>query len=853
VPIILEMRSLPPVVPLVFCLLGLAWCAPVALAGGSGEVIVRYADGVGAGTRADVRARVDGDVTQVIGSGGATQALDVHGSPAAAVATLEDDPHVLWAEPNEVVHAQWIPNDPSFGDQWAYRNIGQFSGGVPGADIDLNAAWDGERGSSSVVVGVVDTGVYAGHQDFANLHVLAGHDFVNNDADPADDNGHGTGTTGVIAAGADDGIGVAGIASPSSVVEAKVLNAQGAGTYASVASGLDYAAAQGARIVNVSIGGGFSQAMLDAINAHPNTLYVIAAGNSAVDNDGAAAERFPCALPAANIVCVAATDVNDTLASFSNWGASSVDLGAPGVWIYGPTIGSASAMDYWSGTSFSAPMVAGVAALLAAHDPTISVAQLKSVLMTSGDADPALAGKTVSGRRLNALGALNALASLPAGAPAATSPPSISGTAKTGSALTGSDGTWANAADATFAVEWERCDVTGAACASIGGSAGQHTYTLTEADAGATVRFAVTATNGSGSVTAESPPTGRVVSTAPPVLQGALGLAGTAAYGSVLSVPSTGTWIPQPDRYAYAWFRCAADGTACAQIAGASASTYSLDVSDVGKRLFSRVAASTGAASPRPTGTADTALTGVVTGAPARLEAAPSLSAASSVEGAVLRIGTVTVSGVPAPAVTAQWQQCDAVGAACIDLAGRTSGTLTLTSAMVGSRIRALVRATNTIGSDAAPTAATDVVAAAPGVAPTPDAGIVAPVLAAPIPTATVPASNATRPTVSLTGKLARRTSAGRRLSVRLGCTGRAGTSCSAVVSVTLASGAPVAGATSRRILGRGTVRIRAGRSTTANVSLTATGRRNIRRGTRIRVTVTPAGRRAVTAVLTVR
>ncbi|MDX6729842.1 MAG: hypothetical protein QOK49_4647, partial [Baekduia sp.] len=319
-PMTLEMRSSSPVLLLVSCLLGLAWCAPVALADGSGDVIVRYADGVGASTRADVRARVEGNVTQVIGSGGATQALDVQGSPAAAVAELEADPHVLWAEPNDVVHALWTPNDPAFGNQWAYRNTGQFTGGLAGADIELNAAWDAERGSSSVVVGVVDTGVYAGHQDFANLHLAGGKDFVNNDADPADDNGHGTGTTGVIAAGADDGIGVAGIASPSTVVEAKVLDAQGKGTYAWVASGLDYVAAQGARIVNVSIGGGFSQAMLDAINAHPNTLYVIAAGNDALDDDGTAAQRFPCALPAANIVCVAATNVDDTLAPFSNWG-----------------------------------------------------------------------------------------------------------------------------------------------------------------------------------------------------------------------------------------------------------------------------------------------------------------------------------------------------------------------------------------------------------------------------------------------------------------------------------------------------------------------------------------------------
>ncbi|MDX6727098.1 MAG: hypothetical protein QOK49_1903, partial [Baekduia sp.] len=544
----------------------------------------------------------------------------------------------------------------------------------------------------------------------------------------------------------------------------------------------------------------------------------------------------------------------DTLASFSNWGASSVDLGAPGVWIYGPTIGSAGAMQYWSGTSFSAPMVAGVAALLAAHDPSISVAQLKTVLMTSGDADPALAGRTVSGRRLNALAALNALASLPAGAPSATSPPSISGAAKSGSALTGSDGTWTSAAGATYAVEWERCDVFGAACAAISGTAGLHTYTLTEADAGATVRFAVTATNGSGSVTAESPPTGRVLSVAPPALQGTLGLAGTPAYGAVLSVPSTGTWIPQPDQYVYAWYRCAADATGCTQIAGASASTYSLDVSDVGQRLFAQVIASTSVASPRPTGSADTALSAVVTGASARLEAMPSLSG-SAVEGGVIRIGTVTVSGVPTPTVTAQWQQCDATGTACADLTGRTAGTLTLTAAMVGSRIRALVRATNPVGSDVGLTPATDVVAAAaPGLTPTPDAGIVPPVVATPtVPTLTVPPPAVKDGTVSLTTKLARRISSGQRLSVALRCAGGTGASCSAVVSVTLASSAPVAGVSSRRILGRGTVSMKAGRSTTAKVSLTATGRRNIRRGTRIRVTVTPTGRKAVSAVLTVR
>jgi hypothetical protein len=943
------------------CLLGAALAAPAAQAadGGSGEVIVRYGPGVDAAARAAVRDGVAGDVARVLGS--ETQTLDVAGSPAAAVAELRDDPHVLWAEPNGVVRAQWRPDDPFLSYQWAFHNTAQL-GGTAGVDIDLNAAWDLERGSGSVLVGVVDTGINTAHVDLANTNRssnpgetaangvdddanglvddVSGWDFTNGDAQPLDDNGHGSGTTGVIAAGTDDGIGIAGVASPSQILEVKTLGADGTGTYAALAQGLDYAGDQGARIVNVSIGGAFSQASLDAINAHPTTLYVVSAGNSAVDNDTPAVANYPCALPAANVLCVAATAQDDSLASFSNWGATTTDLGAPGVQIYSPTAPATSSWRAWSGTSFSSPMVAGVAALLVAHAPAISVADLKATLMTSGDPDPALAGKTVTGKRLNALRALQALESLGTGRPVSDTPPAISGIAQSTYVLTGTDGTWTSSGTATLAVGWQRCDAYGAACTPIAGTAGQHTYTVGTADLGHTLRFAVTATNGSGAAPATSRPTAKVTKpTAAPALQDTITMSGAAAWGATLSLSGHGTWFPAAETYAYRWHRCNAAGQSCGVVG--TSSTYTLVDGDVGQRIFARVLASNANAAPPPTGTYDTPLTGVVTGVAATLDGVPVI-AGTAAGGATVHVGTVAASGHPAPAITLQWQRCAVDLTGCTDLAGEVGSALTLPAATIGARVRVQATASNGVGTDSAVSAPTDVIAGGGGVAqPGAGAPLDAPQLTS-APTisgtlsvgsllvlspgtwagagaiatavtwesclpgwiacvtvghqpfylltaddagrwiravvsgsATLGALSATgtaavgaeqavaggpagavpggrtavaarRSAGAVAGTVARRIAGGRKLRVPLRCVGAAGTRCAATVRVTAGAARRPAGAAAK-------LTVPAGRSASATVTLSAAGRRLVRRGSKVRVVVATAGRSAAAVTLTVR
>ena len=171
----------------------------------------------------------------------------------------------------------------------------------------------------------------------------------------------------------------------------------------SVTAGFAYAAANGAKIVNASLGGSeYSQAMSDAITGAPNTLFVVSAGNSGSNDD--ATPQYPCSYTASNLVCVAATTPSDGLADFSNYGAGSVDLGAPGTKVLSTYPGNA--FSFLNGTSMASPHVAGAAALLLAQEPAISADVVKGKLLSSVDPLPSLKGKTVSGGRLNIYRAL---------------------------------------------------------------------------------------------------------------------------------------------------------------------------------------------------------------------------------------------------------------------------------------------------------------------------------------------------------------------------------------------------------------------------------------------------------------
>ncbi len=272
----------------------------------------------------------------------------------AAQQEIASLPGVRYAEPNGIYRLDdSTPTDPYYPYLWGMENTGQEIlgiSGTPDADIDAAAAWDITKGSREVVAAVVDTGVDLEHEDLAQqiwinprdpkngidddrngfIDDTNGWDFVNADARPDDDHYHGTHVAGTIAARTDDGKGVVGVAPNSTIMPLKVLDSGGRGSWAAISSAFAYAGASGAEIANASLGGtGFSQTMLDSIKAYPNTLYVIAAGNAKADNE--TSPHYPCSYDPANIICVAATDSSDNLASFSNWGATRVDLAAPGV------------------------------------------------------------------------------------------------------------------------------------------------------------------------------------------------------------------------------------------------------------------------------------------------------------------------------------------------------------------------------------------------------------------------------------------------------------------------------------------------------------------------------------------
>ena len=352
----------------------------------------------------------------------------------AAVRRYEASPEVEYAEPDFILQpSQTVSaNDPSYPELYGLNNTGQ-TGGTAGADIDAPEAWSATTGDAGVVVAVMDTGVDVTHPDLKNnvwanpgetpgngvdddkngyVDDANGWDFYNDDAsvyDAADGDKHGTHVAGTIAAEGNNDLGVVGVNWKARIMPLKFLGPNGGYTSDAVEA-LNYALAKGAKVSNNSWGGGgYSQALLDAINKADASghLFVAAAGNGGSDgvgDDNDSTPFYPASYDSPNVVSVAATDSKDSLASFSNYGAASVDLAAPGVGILstlpGDTYGG------YSGTSMATPHVSGVAALLKSKNPSADDAILKDGILKSVDANPNLSGKTATGGRLNAAGAL---------------------------------------------------------------------------------------------------------------------------------------------------------------------------------------------------------------------------------------------------------------------------------------------------------------------------------------------------------------------------------------------------------------------------------------------------------------
>lgn len=357
-------------------------------------------------------------------------ARNLSGSPADA--TMEDgvDMEFSRALTGILFSAAMLSTHPAaaveiFGSQWALDNSGQhvcnFHGescidGQAGDDIKYKLVTQKSGDCSNVVVAILDTGADLSHPDLAG-NLLPGKNFVGGDEsdDPQDDNLHGTHVTGIIAGNGTEASGVVGVCHKAKVLPVKVADSQGQLTDADILTGINYAVSQGARVVNGSFGGPQPSAVVKSAIGHAtNTLFIFAAGNGdehGIGFDIDTQPSYPAAYGLPNIITVAATDANDQLGSFSNFGAQMVQLAAPGVNIVSslplrPTdemsqYGIPTGYGPLDGTSMATPYVTGAVAMLLSSNPGLSSAAAKGRVLASVDKLDNLAGKVQSGGRLN--------------------------------------------------------------------------------------------------------------------------------------------------------------------------------------------------------------------------------------------------------------------------------------------------------------------------------------------------------------------------------------------------------------------------------------------------------------------
>jgi thermitase len=302
----------------------------------------------------------------------------------------------------------------------AYKNWGLVNREAR-SHINAVDAWKIEEGSANIVVAVIDTGLDATHKDLApniwhdpaekNSNVY-GWNFVNNKANPIDDHGHGTHVAGIIGAIADPQMGVSGVAHHVSIMAVKYYSDANTGpvNLLNTVAAIDYAVEHGARIINYSGGGPepSEKEMLALKKAEAKGILVVsAAGNEHQNTDIGANKYYPAAYRFSNMISVAATDIHNNLLASSNWGKTMVDVAAPGEDIYSTLPGGRYGR--MSGTSQATAFVSGMAALILSHDPTLKPQQVREIIMGSVDRFPQLAGKLVTGGRVNAYSALLAL------------------------------------------------------------------------------------------------------------------------------------------------------------------------------------------------------------------------------------------------------------------------------------------------------------------------------------------------------------------------------------------------------------------------------------------------------------
>jgi thermitase len=377
--------------------------APPPLA--SGRILVKFEPGTSPAEKAAVHRLQGGKPVRVIPG----IEVEVVRVPARAeeikAAGYARSPHVAYAEPDYIAHAQKDPNDTSFAKQWGLDNDGQaydLGSGTQDADIDWPEAWGIAIGPAEVVIAILDSGIDQDHPDLSGKLV----DNANfTDSSTVDDNyGHGTHVAGIAAANTNNAAGVAGVGYNSSLLNVKVLNDVGWGGYSWVAAGIVWAADNGAQVINMSLGYyRKSFTLQDAVDYAwgKGVLLVAAAGN-----DGSSRKLYPAAY--SNCIAVAATDDDDQRVDEPGWWASNygdwVEVAAPGLYIYSTFpdhdyyIGKSLKYDYGSGTSMSTPFVAGLAGLLFGQDTSRTNDQVRALIASSADPIPGTGILWIHGR-----------------------------------------------------------------------------------------------------------------------------------------------------------------------------------------------------------------------------------------------------------------------------------------------------------------------------------------------------------------------------------------------------------------------------------------------------------------------
>lgn len=367
--------------------------------------MVRFDAGAGQAQAQSALDAVGGRVVTAYPDGPSVVALAPWADVDAALAVLRADAGVSYAEPDSIIRAaaEVVPNDPRYGGQWGP------------AMVDAPRAWSISTGSASTIVAVLDSGLDTSSGEFAGRlwvnaaastarRTIYGWNFVNDNGNIQDTYGHGTHVTGILAAKGNNGTGVAGLNWDTRIMPLKVLDGSGNGSTDRAVDAIYFAANNGARVINASWGGDvWNASMRDALNYAngKGVVFVTAAGNDGSNND--VTTTYPASYRTANELVVAAVDRFGNLASYSNYGATTVDLAAPGTDVLSTVPGGYA---NYTGTSMATPFVSATVALLAARYPSMSAAQLVDRVKATVKPMPGLVGRTITGGVVDAYYAL---------------------------------------------------------------------------------------------------------------------------------------------------------------------------------------------------------------------------------------------------------------------------------------------------------------------------------------------------------------------------------------------------------------------------------------------------------------